>query len=263
METPKIPSSWDDVSVSQFIELYSIDETQFESEFYLQLEKLAILTNTTSEDECWEYFDVFGIIEIMKSMTFLSYPPSQKFRKALENDFKYKDINDITLGEFLDFEYYVNNGVFDNFGKILSIAYRKTKIGEWGEIIYEPYSVINIEKRKFEFDEIPISHVYGIIDEYKKFKDTFMENYKPLFEIPYEDIDDDKLLEYVGADAETIEEINEAKEEYSTQKKWGWEQLLYKLADGDLLKIEKLTYLGLIYLFNFLSMQKETGLLNK
>jgi hypothetical protein len=55
MINPKVPSNWEDVTVEQFIELDSIDMEQYETVEAIQLERLSILTNTSSDDDIWGY----------------------------------------------------------------------------------------------------------------------------------------------------------------------------------------------------------------
>lgn len=44
------------------------------------------------------------------------------------------------------------------------------------------------------------------------------------------------------------------------QKKWAWEKLLFGIAKGDILQINQVTQLGLIYVFNMLAMRRELGI---
>ena len=253
-----IPKSWNDITISQFLELNSIDLTQFESEFYLNLEKLAIVTNTSSDDECWEEMDVIELSNIVKNAEFLYSAPPNKFKQKLDNGFVLKSFNQLTLGEFIDIEYFISNDLLGNFTKLLAIFYRKCKTGEWGERIIEPYNVIELDLRKDEFDDLPITYVFGIIDSYIQFKNDFITKYEPLFEPnfdeeteeSFEDFENDPIVQY---------ELEQEKKLEEKQKKWVWERLLFDLSNGDLIKLNQITELGLIYVFNILSMKKELG----
>lgn len=182
LDSIKIPKTWDEITVGQFIELNTIDLTQFESEFYLNLEKLAIVTNTSADDEFWEEMDVIELSNIIKTSEFLFSAPANKFKSKLEDGYILKSFNDLTLGEFIDIEYFIADNVITNFTKILSILYRKHKVGEWSEIIMEPYSVIDLNARSEEFEDIYITNVFGIIDAYAQFKNDFVTKYNALFE---------------------------------------------------------------------------------
>jgi hypothetical protein len=257
-----IPKTWDQITVGQFIELNTIDLTQFESEFYLNLEKLAIVTNTSADDECWEEMDVIELSNIIKTSEFLFSAPANKFKTKLENGFILKTFNDLTLGEFIDIEYFIQDNVIINFTKILSIIYRKHRIGDWNEVIMEPYSVIDINTRSQEFEDISISSVFGIIDAYAQFKNDFVTKYSALFE---PEIDEESDIEKYGdlideQDPIAQKELEDEKKIEEKQKKWAWEKLLFGIAQGDMIKINQVTQLGLVYVFNMLAMRKELGI---
>ena len=255
-----IPKTWDQITVGQFIELNTIDLTQFESEFYLNLEKLAIVTNTSADDECWEEMDVMELSNIIKTSEFLFSAPANKFKTKLENGFILKAFNDLTLGEFIDIEYFIQDNVITNFTKILSILYRKHRLGDWNEIIMEPYSVIDINARSQEFEDMPISNVFGIIDAYAQFKNEFVTKYNALFEPVFDDEESEFTKEELINDPILQHEMEEEKKLDEKQKKWAWEKLLFGIAQGDIIKINQVTSLGLIYVFNMLAMRKELGI---
>jgi hypothetical protein len=255
-----IPKTWDQITVGQFIELNTIDLTQFESEFYLNLEKLAIVTNTSADDECWEEMDVIELSNIIKTSEFLFSAPANKFKTKLENGFILKTFNDLTLGEFIDIEYFIQDNVITNFTKILSILYRKHRLGDWGEIIMEPYSVIDINARSQEFEDMLISNVFGIIDAYAQFKNEFVTKYNALFEPVFDDEESEFTKEELINDPILQHEMEEEKKLDEKQKKWAWEKLLFGIAQGDIIKINQVTSLGLIYVFNMLAMRKELGI---
>lgn len=259
LETPKVPKTWDEITVSQFIELNSIDLSQFESEFYLNLEKLAIVTNTSADDECWEEMNVLELNKIIQNSIFLFSAPPNKFKDKID-DFIILPFNKLTIGEFIDIEYFMSNNIIDNFTKILSIFYRKHKIGEWGETIIEPYSVIDMNKRKEEFEDYPITYVFGIIDAYIQFKNDFTAKYNALFEPVFDDSEQEFSEEELMNDPILQHELEEEKKLEEKHKKWSWEKLLFSVADGDITKISEVTELGLIYVFNMISMKRELGL---
>lgn len=255
-----IPKTWDQITVGQFIELNTIDLTQFESEFYLNLEKLAIVTNTSADDEFWEEMDVIELSNIIKTSEFLFSAPANKFKSKLEDGYILKSFNDLTLGEFIDIEYFIADNVITNFTKILSILYRKHKVGEWSEIIMEPYSVIDLNARSEEFEDIYITNVFGIIDAYAQFKNDFVTKYNALFEPVFDEDETEFTKEEILNDPIIQHELEEEKKMEERQKKWAWEKLLFGIAKGDILQINQVTQLGLIYVFNMLAMRRELGI---
>lgn len=260
LDSIKIPKTWDEITVGQFIELNTIDLTQFESEFYLNLEKLAIVTNTSADDEFWEEMDVIELSNIIKTSEFLFSAPANKFKSKLEDGYILKSFNDLTLGEFIDIEYFIADNVITNFTKILSILYRKHKVGEWSEIIMEPYSVIDLNARSEEFEDIYITNVFGIIDAYAQFKNDFVTKYNALFEPVFDEDETEFTKEEILNDPIIQHELEEEKKMEERQKKWAWEKLLFGIAKGDILQINQVTQLGLIYVFNMLAMRRELGI---
>ena len=126
----------------------------------------------------------------------------------------------------------------------------------------EPYSVIDINTRSQEFEDISISSVFGIIDAYAQFKNEFVTKYSALFE---PEIDEESDIEKYGdlideQDPIAQKELEDEKKIEEKQKKWAWEKLLFGIAQGDMIKINQVTSLGLIYVFNMLAMRKELGI---
>lgn len=254
-----IPTSWDQITIGQFIELNSINLEEFESEFYLMLEKLAIITNTSADDEQWEEMDVMEVMELIKTRRFLNFNPPNKFKNNIDDLFISLPFNDLTLGEFIDLEYYFSENIIENFTNILCVLYRKFKKGEWGEQIIEPYSLIEKSDRKIEFEDIKITDVFGIIDAFIKWKNNFMDKYEALFQ---PDIEDEYNEEDIKNDPQLAHEIEQEKKEEAKHKKWGWIKLTHYLADGDIIKMKEILNLRLVYVFNLLGMKKELGITN-
>ena len=256
--TINIPTSWDQITVGQFLELQQINLNDFQSDFYVMLEKLAIITNTSADDEEWEEMDVIEVSKLIQSRLFLNQQPPLRYKQKLGDDFIVLSFNDLTLGEFIDLDHYLTNDIIDNFPKILSILYRKYKIGEWNETIIEPYSTIDKKSRVLEFEDLPITDVYGVVDAFIKWKNDFMDKYEALWE---PDIEDSYSEDELKRDPSLRHEIEKEKKEEAKHRKWGWIKLIYNLADGDMLKIRDITGLKLVYIFNILAMKKELGLI--
>jgi hypothetical protein len=89
--------------------------------------------------------------------------------------------------------------------------------------------------------------MYGVLTEYIKFRDNFITSHKNL------------MTEQVVDDIDEItdpEEKKEAEREKSSQK-WGWEQLIWSMCNGDLTKYDQVIQMKLVLVFNFLAMRKE------
>lgn len=223
-----------------------------ESSFFIkQINVLAILTDTLPNDEMWEELDVEELNQYIKQIKWLHTEPSNQFKNKID-DFTCIDINKLSFGEFIDLEHYFSkNQYYENIYKICSIFYRKTKTNDWGHTEYEPYEYINIDERASVFEDLKITDVYGLIKYFIDFKELIQTTYATHFEPIIEDTDEE--VEY---DVEEQAEIENEK----VLTKWGWENILYKLANGDITKYDELTKLPIIFIFNHLSYIKDMKL---
>ncbi len=241
----KLPKSWNDITVEQFIELRSLNNEDFDSLFSYEIECLSILTDIDVDE--FDDMEIDELSKIVKQVTFIKKQPSNIFKNEI-NNLTYIGLNDLKLGEFIDLEYYFANDYVKHLTYISSVLYRKTKLSEWEELIFEDYS-FNIEKRKEQFNELPITSIYGIIAEYIKFRENFLKVYENLFNPIF---DEDELDE-----AELDEEDLKEQEAEDKINRWSWEHTLYNLANEDVTKIKDVLELNLVFAFNILGMKKE------
>jgi len=241
----KLPKSWNDITVEQFIELRSLNNEDFDSLFSYEIECLSILTDIDVDE--FDDMEIDELSKIVKQVTFIKKQPSNIFKNEI-NNLTYIGLNDLKLGEFIDLEYYFANDYVKHLTYISSVLYRKTKLSEWEEVVYEDYS-FNIEKRKEQFNDLPITSVYGIIAEYIKFRENFLKVYENLFNPIF---DEDELDE-----AELDEEDLKEQEAEDKINRWSWEHTLYNLANEDVTKIKDVLELNLVFAFNILGMKKE------
>lgn len=257
MEKINIPDCWEKISVYQFIELNTIDTSEYESIAAINLERLAIITDTSADDDVWDDMDIRELNKLIKQAFFLTKNPPSNFKKNLfDGELVAKEFINLTLGEFVDIEYFLENGNILNIPKIAAILYRKHKTGEWGEQILEPYDVVNLDERAELFMDLPITDIYGLITSYIDFKTNFLKTYEALFEPEY-DFDDEELEEQ---DEISSFEAEQEKIQEEKIKKWSWERLMFSLANNDVAKVDEIAKLGLVYVFNMLSMKQELGL---
>ena len=248
MDSIKLPNSWEEVYADQFLELKKLDGS--DSSFFIrQIEILSILTDTLPDDEMWEDLDVEELAILIGKLKWLRYEPSNQLKTKI-GDYTCIDINKLSFGEFIDLEYYFTNDYFDNLSNICSVLYRKTKTDEWGNLIFEPYELINIEYRSKDFNELPITDIYGVIKYYLDFKQLLMNTYEKLFEPQF---DDEEEVDNSQYEQEEIDEIEKEK----VIIKWSWENVIHKLSDGDITKYEKITSFPVIFIFNQLSYLKD------
>ncbi len=239
-----LPKSWNEVRVEQWVELNSIDPQEFNSVFLQTLEGISILSDTDPEE--LEDLSPEELIELASKISFIKREPSNTPKQAVKG-FMLKPLDALTLGEFIDLEYY-SSQLATNFTLLLSILYKRWKRDEWGNLIFEPYSY-SIMSRKDTFQDVSINEVFGAVNNYVNYSNDFKKRYENLFNPVIEE-------EEVELDEEDIK----AEQQEKVFNKWSWEKLLYDLSNQDLTKVDAITDLPLVFVFNMLSMVEELQL---
>jgi len=236
----KLPSSWDDILVDQYIELRGLDnELPY---FDLMLETISIVTDTDIDE--LEELSFNELVAIEKKLVWLTSEPSKNVTQTIDK-YHYKGLDNLTLGEFIDLNHYFSENFVEELPTIAAILYRQTKLNEWNETIIEPYEY-DPRNRRDLFMEVGIVQIYGIITSFLEYKSNFEETYANLFKPDLSDEDTD------GLDEETKRDIAEEER----LDKFSWERLIYSLTDGDITKTDKVLNLSVVYVFNVLSMKK-------
>lgn len=238
-----LPKSWNEVTVNQWVEIQQIDTT--EPIFLQSIEVLSILSDTDPEE--FEELDPDTLLDLMDEVSFIKREPSNKPKQAVKG-FVLKPLDALTLGEFIDLEYY-SMQMTENFTRLLSIMYKKSYLDDFNNEKFEPY-VYKIEKRLHEFEDVSINEVYGAVKNYIEFSNDFKKRYENLFNPTIEE----------DEEVELDPEDKKAEHEEKIFNKWSWEKLLFDLANEDLTKIDAVTDLSLIFVFNMLSMVEELNL---
>lgn len=253
-----LPSSWQEVKLYQFKELRALKEAG--GFFNIQLETLAILADVSTDDI--EELTLDEIAELFKSVKWVLNEPKKGVFNELSIDgqaYHLQPFKKLTLDEFIDLEYFLSNDYLVHISHIVSVFWRRVDSDKWGNVNFEPYIFSPFERHEL-FDDVEITKVYGILNEYLKFRENFMQKYAALFNS--DDINDEEPIN--PKDFDTIEEYKDelkAQEEGKKARKWGWESLIYDLCEGDFTKIKAVGELPLILVFNMLAMRKELGLL--
>ena len=231
--------------MSQWQELSLIDPNEFNSVFLQTIEALSILSDTDPEE--LEDLDPEELLDLASKVQFIKREPSNK-PKDLVKGFRLKPLDALTLGEFIDLEYYTTN-LAENFTLLLSILYKRWKSDEWGNLVFEPYTY-SLMSRKEVFNELNINEVFGAVNNYIAYSNDFKKRYENLFNPVIEEEEPTEL----------DEEDLKAEAEEQRFNKWSWEKLLYDLSNQDLTKIDAVTDLPLVFVFNMLSMVEELQL---
>jgi hypothetical protein len=239
-----LPKKWSDITLEQFIEISEIDKEQGANGYNSEL--ISIVTDMTYDEI--DELDLDEMVQMVADMKWSNTQPSKQYKHELLG-MKIKPLSKLCLFEYIDLDYYFNDNYHTNLDKICAILYRQSNVNEWGEVVLEPYEYdINVRAEKFL--DLPITEVYGIVAEFLKFKEIFLDVYKNLFGEAEEELTaDDKA-------AMEPDEIKEVEAEVKNNK-WSWERMIYGLTDGDITKSEAVGALPLTYVFNMLGMKKE------
>lgn len=163
-----IPTSWEDIKIGQFQEYMETLKNTEELRPYKKIIKLlSVLTDT---DEALYYrMPMDTIFEIHSKIDFLNIEPKGVFKNIIEiNGKEYgfqKNMNELTLGEWIDLEHYVSQGVIENLHYLCAILYRPIidKGDEYFDYTIKPYEEINLEgsSKLFKYNA-NIEDIYGI-----------------------------------------------------------------------------------------------------
>jgi hypothetical protein len=239
-----LPKKWSNISLEQFIEISQIDKEQGANAYNSEL--ISIVTDMTYDEV--DELDLDDMVKMVADMKWSNTQPSKQYKHELLG-MKIKPLSKLCLFEYIDLDYYFNDNYHTNLDKICAILYRQSKVNEWGEVVLEPYDY-DIHIRAEKFLDLPITEVYGIVAEFLKFKDNFLDVYSNLFNEAEDELTEDDMA------AMEPEEIKEVEKEVK-ENKWSWERMIYGLTDGDITKTEAVGALPLTYVFNILGMKKE------
>lgn len=255
------PKSWNEVSVAQFKEVYSLERSENMLMEKYQIQVFSILSDTDPE-----YFEDISFQEfskIQESFSFIQYqpnrPPSPKITTPGGDLFLYDDFKTYSIGEWIDLEHFHKDSIEQNIGVICSIFYRQL-LPNPNPLLYlnkyEPYGDW-IYLRESLFDDVPIGLVYGVTKKFLDYRTTLYADYSGLFDDVVESDDSD-----IDPNESIIEKAKRIQEEKKDQlaDKWGWDMLLYRLAKMENKSIQEVTGMPLIQALNMLSMKKEMKL---
>lgn len=237
----KLPEKWSDVTLEAFVEISLIDKGIGTHNY--NSETLAILTDEpldTIEDLEIEQLNAY-----VKELKWATSQPHARYRHTLLG-MNIKPFSKLTLFDYIDLDHYFTDNYIGNLPKICAILYRATKKNEWGVDETEPYDY-DIEARAELFLDLPITDMYGIVAEFLKFREKFLDNYKNLFGEP------DANEDLTDLDPDELKEV----EHEQRSAKWSWEYTIFNLTNGDITKSEAVGKLPLVYVFNILAMKKE------
>lgn len=253
-----LPNSWHQVKLYQFKELRELSENV--GFFNTQLETLAILADVPSDE--LEDLEIEDITELFKRVKWVLNEPKKGVSSELSIDgetYILKPFKKLTLDEFIDLDYFLQNDYLKHITHVMAVFYRRIDADKWNNVSFEPYIYSPFERQEL-FEDVEVTKVYGVIHDYLKYRENFMQKYASLFQDT--DPDEDEKLDIKDFDSlEAYKEELKAQEQSKKAKKWGWESLLFDLCEGDITKVKAVGELPLIFVFNMLAMRKEMGYL--
>lgn len=242
MQKPTLPKGWNQVSLEQFIELRQLKAE--DGLFNHNIDVLCVLTDSYPDD--FDDAELHEVGEWFKDLQWLYSEPSKNHVSRV-GKFHLKPMNELTLGEFIDLEYYFSNNYIEYLPNICALLYRIPNKVEDDTVIEWESTNFKTSSRTHYFLEQPITKLYGILTEYIKFRDQFITKHSNL------------MTEDIEEDLSEIDDPEERKEveKQKASNKWGWEQLIWSMCNGDLTKYDQVINMKLILVFNFLAMRKE------
>lgn len=249
-------NNWNDITIELYQELVGIkksSETLTTTELYIEI--ISFLEGISPSDPVFDDMSAEELMSKIKNTSWVWGLPEGRIKSW--NDYSPKPLESLTFGEFIDIESFQADKE-ENLHKIAALLWRKTKINEWDNLVYEPYEY-DLFNRSEEFKNAPVSSVYPIIGLYEKWREDFFKNYAELFmseeeQKQLEEIQKEEEEEDTGNYSRTEQKKQEILEE--RQKKWSWESLIWGLTQEDMTKIISLLELPVLLVFNMLSMKK-------
>ena len=225
-----IPTSLKDITLKQYKHFLKVQEENNGDKFFdakmieifckVPLKEVILLKLSDSQE----------IIKILSDMFDQKPALVHKFKlNGVQYGF-HPQLDDLTLGEYIDLDTFI--GDWDNMEKAMNVLYRP--------IVAKLKDKYTIKEYEVETDvdllDMPMDAVMSSIFFFVEFRSGIVNNYDELF-----GAGGDKSLDAVSV----------------FNKKWGWYQSIYALAQGDIGRFENITKLGMHECFMMLSFMKE------
>ena len=155
-----IPTSWNDVTLREFIDLTSLDISAYKSPVEYYIKMLSIFGNDNLE-ELFNYVKTTDLDNIIGQMSFMNDEPRKLDNKSVESNgemfFFCGNLNELTVGEYISIESLIEKDSLtsvDSIPVVLSVLLRPKN---------EVFDSANCEKRIELFkDYLSIEDVFGM-----------------------------------------------------------------------------------------------------
>lgn len=250
-----LPKGWEDVSVSEYIDIIKIDMNENLSGFSKTLEKLCLL----SDSDIWEDLEYDELSLTLSQIPWIYNNPVGKDIKNISN-YHLIDFNKLKLGEWIDIDGYIID-IINKIPNLLSVIWRRVDSDKWGNVEIEPYSFNKVDRCDIMLS-MSISDIWKSVVEIKEFRENILGGYSEIFtssDFDWEpDEDDEKYL--------SLDEIDSIKRDMIKEKEdsqFSWFYLVDTLTGGDITKTEAVLDLPVLYVFNYLLMRLRQNNKNK
>ena len=119
-----IPTAWEDVTLNEFIELSKLDIDSFDSHIDYYISMLGIFGNDDLNN-ILEFVKLTDVADIINQMSFMNTPPRNLDKKEVtikgEVFRLIKNMNELTVGEYISIETLIEQGKLDSISSIPAI----------------------------------------------------------------------------------------------------------------------------------------------
>ena len=116
-----IPTSWQDVTLGEFIELSSLNPESYKTPIEYYIHMLRVFGNDDIES-IFEYIKAVDINNIVGQMSFMNKQPDKLDNKSVviegQTFYLTKNLNEITVGEYVSIEQMIESGSLDSVSAI-------------------------------------------------------------------------------------------------------------------------------------------------
>jgi len=160
----KMPTNWNEVSLGQYVQVIKKVKQVGLRELEKVVSVINILTGISEEDlmrlSTRNVSKIGGYIsELIQSL------PKDDLQHIIKiGDIEYgfhPKLADITMGEWVDIDTYIGNGIEDNMHKIMSVLYRPIIAKDGEKYAIEEY-IPDEERQKLFYNELNVGHFYGV-----------------------------------------------------------------------------------------------------
>lgn len=160
--TVKVPDSWNEVTIGQYMDIAGIDKDSEDKSILVA----SVLIDKDPEEI--RKYDIQSYTRIIEALEWTNKIPDEVYKPIIEIDGdQYAFVNrltDLTLGEWVDLEHYLQD-YNNNIHKILAVLYRPlvTAFNDMDRIV-EEYDPLTVDRRANLFmDKMSTSDVYGAL----------------------------------------------------------------------------------------------------